>query len=808
MDVRNSGSGLLENSPILQREMSLETEAVSRGVARYHRLKDEAISRGDAAGLKPVERLLLHWFEPMVMAIKEEQLQCFRGAPGVGRGVYGPVIRSLDAERIAVVTMHNTLGLTICEPTGVKVVSLTYSIGAGVIAEIHWDMLKKENRDSIDELNKKFKRLTTARRNWWAKQHLSDHLWNRRVCTHLGARLIEILMEIATCENYDKSKKFVPAFRRRRVAVKGGNKMSGVISMTSEARELIKDGHVVRAAMRPRYLPMVVPPYHWSKDHDGGFIHIRTPFTSKPTKEQKEALEEADLNLIYESLNRLSGTGWLVNTKMLAVLNEEWHTGGNSAGLPARENKPMPPRPTDIATNPKALKEWKAQATEVHQFNHRVMSRRVEFMTMLDTAEMLGDSTFYLPHQMCFRSRAFPIPPHFNHHGSDPPRSMMLFNRGMELTDKGWRQIQIHTANKWGMDKVSYDDRVAWDEDNTDNIIASARDPHNHRWWTGADDPLQFLAACQAHDDTFIAEHLACQVDGTCNGLQHYAGMSLNPSDAKAVNLSPGDIPNDVYIDVMEVVVDMIKREVRHEQHAQLALDVMERKIVKQPIMTTVYGVTRIGARSQIQDKLRDVEGLAQVDRFRVSEYLSHKVLKGLGTVCRGAGEIMDWITLSIKEILKAYPHDNIRWVTPLGFPVVQPYRNFNSCRITTCLQEVTYSYGDECMPAMVRRHVQGGPANGVHSEDATHMHCTNISCGDHDIEFAEVHDSYWTLAEQMDDMSLILRDEFVNLHESYWCQDMYNQWRELYPRADIPLPPARGDFDLSLVRKSPYFFN
>ena len=616
-----------------------------------------------------------------------------------------------------------------------------------------------------------------------------------------------MLLPIATVSGYGEEE-YQPAFRKRRVAVKGGKKMSGVLALTDKAREIIDDGHVVRAAMRPRYLPMVVQPYAWSDEHAGGYIHIRTPFISKPTSEQKEALLNADLTVIYESLNRLSGTGWRVFEKMLEFMDAEWESGGNSAGLPPRDNRPMPPKPHDIDTNKDSLKTWKAQATEVHQFNHRATSRRVEFMTMLDTAKTIGDSKFYLPHQMCFRSRAFPIPPFFNHHGSDAPRSMMLFDRGVELTDKGWRNLQIHCANKFGIDKLSYDQRVSWVEENEDNIINTARDPENFRWWEQADKPLQFLSTCFAFDDPEIAMRLPCQVDGTCNGLQHYAGISLNPSDAASVNLSPSDQPNDVYIDVMMVVIEMIKVELNTNPIAQLALDIMERAVVKQPVMTTVYGVTRIGARAQIHDKLRDNPKLSQRDRFRVAEYLSHKVLKGLGMVCEGAGEIMAWITMSIKEILKAHPHESIRWVSRIGFPVVQPYRNYNSCRITTCLQEVTYSYGDVKLPAMVRRHVQGGPANGIHTEDATHMHCTNISCGDRDIEFAEVHDSYWSLAEQMDDLNEILRDEFVNLHEEYWCERMYNQWRELYPQADIPVPPQRGTFDLSLVRKSPYFFN
>ena len=786
----------------------METEAVSRGVARYHRLKDEAISRGDAAGLKPVERLLLYWFEPLVAAIKEEQLACRDGAPGKGRALYGPVIRSLDAERLAVIAMHQALGLTITEPTGVKVVSLTYAIGSSVVAEIHWDMLKIEAAATIKELEKKFKRLNTARRNWWAKKHLSDHIWNRRVCIHLGARLTQLLIGVANCSaGYDN--KFVPAFRKHRVSERGDHRMSGYIRLTPEARDVVTEGHITREAMRPRYLPMLVPPYPWSKDHPGGYIYIRTPFISKPTQEQSDAIVAGSPDQVYESINALGAVPWRSNIPMIGIMETLWESGGNAAGLPPRDVRPMPPRPKDIDDNKESLKLWKAEATEVHQYNHRSSSRRVDFMSMLNTARMVGGKKFYLPHQICFRTRAYPIPVHFNHHGSDAPRSGMLFDRPVELSDAGWRQIQIHTANKFGMDKVSYEDRVLWVEDNMDHIITSAREGVDYEWWMQADDPLQFLAACKAMEDEEVAMRLPVHRDGTCNGLQHYAAESLNPSDCKAVNLAPDTKPNDVYIEVLAVVYDRIKFEAdRGDELAIMTLPYLCRSTVKQPIMTTVYGVTRIGARSQIQDRLREYPGLSREDRFKVSDYLSHRVLGGLGEVCEGAGLIMEWTRESIKEILAAYPHETIRWTAASGFPVVQPYRNLRSCRVNTCLQEVTIAHEDIRMPAQVRRQVQGGPANTTHTDDATHMHWTNISCADEGIDFAEVHDSYWAHAENMPRVEVLLRENFVALHADSRYEAIHKEWQDLYPMAGISAPPPRGTFDLSSVLKSEYFFN
>ena len=803
-------SNLLDDS-ILQEQIDFETEAVSRGVARYHKLRREAEKRGDASGLKPVERLLLFWFEPVVDAIRKEQFACQSGDPGVGRAVYGPVIRCLDAERLAVITLHEMLGLTICEPTGVKAVSLTYAVGSGVIAEIHWDMLKIEAKATLDELTKKFKRLTTTRRNWWAKQNLTEHLWNRRVCTHLGARLVQIAIENSVCEvkHYGKDSTYDPAFRKSRVAINGGKKMSGVIALTDIARSVIDEGHVAREAIRPRYLPMLVQPYPWSKEHEGGYIQIRTPFISKPTTEQSLAITEADMPLIYKSVNNLGSVAWRVNGKQLVHLNREWDDGGNSGGLPPRDNRPMPIKPLDIDINSEALKAWKADATAIHQENHRAMSRRVEFMSTLATAEAVKDRPFWLPHQMCWRSRGYPIPVHLNHHGSDTPRSLMLFDKAVELTDEGWRQIQIHTANKFGMDKLSFNDRVQWCEDNMDLIIHTARDPWNNRWWTEADDPQQFLASCMAQEDPEIGMRLPVQADGTCNGLQHYAGISLNESDAKAVNLCYSDTPSDVYTEVLHVVVDIIRSEFgKHNGMPELAVQYLNRKIIKQPVMTTVYGVTRIGARAQLQSKIRDVPQLNSKQHFMLSEYLSHRVLSGLGKVCVGAGEIMDWVRETARIILKKYPKEILRWDTSIGFPVIQPYRNYRSHRITTCLQEITYSSHAKDLPAMLRKQIQGAPANWIHSEDGTHMHNTNIRCYDEGIDFAEVHDSYWAHASNMDRVHVILREEFVSLHRESRAVALYNQWRELYPLAEIAPPPPRGNFDISKVLESPYFFS
>ena len=70
------------------------------------------------------------------------------------------------------------------------------------------------------------------------------------------------------------------------------------------------------------------------------------------------------------------------------------------------------------------------------------------------------------------------------------------------------------------------------------------------RWWQSADAPWQCLAACMevrdalaSGDPAAFRSRLPVQMDGSCNGLQHYAALSRDAPGAHAVNLLPVDRP-------------------------------------------------------------------------------------------------------------------------------------------------------------------------------------------------------------------------------------------------------------------------
>ena len=112
---------------------------------------------------------------------------------------------------------------------------------------------------------------------------------------------------------------------------------------------------------------------------------------------------------------------------------------------------------------------------------------------------MKDEEGFYYPHNLDFRGRAYPMHPYLNHLGSDLCRGMLEFAEGRPLGMSGLCWLKIHLANLYagGVDKLSYNGRIAFIENHLEDIFDSADRPlEGKRWWLRAEDPFQCLAAC------------------------------------------------------------------------------------------------------------------------------------------------------------------------------------------------------------------------------------------------------------------------------------------------------------------------
>lgn len=185
------------------------------------------------------------------------------------------------------------------------------------------------------------------------------------------------------------------------------------------------------------------------------------------------------------------------------------------------------------------------------------------------------------------------------------------------------------------------------------------------------------------------------------------------------------------------------------------------RKVVKQTVMTTVYGVTFIGARDQIEKQLKERSDIPSEECWGAAAYVAKKVIGCIGDLFTGAQDIQNWLNLCAKLISKSIPPARVPaalaapatiktkrgvikkvrdktkdermttvvWTTPLGLPIVQPYRKVKRKQVATTLQTVYIS--DPNAPATVNTMKQASafPPNFIHSLDATHMMLTALEC-------------------------------------------------------------------------------
>jgi len=162
-----------------------------------------------------------------------------------------------------------------------------------------------------------------------------------------------------------------------------------------------------------------------------------------------------------------------------------------------------------------------------------------------------------------------------------------------------------------------------------------------YRWWLKADSPWQFLAAgielreaMSSSDPSKYVSHHPVHQDGTCNGLQHYAALGGDVLGAKHVNLLPSDRPQDVYSGVMDLVKLRVEEDFANgDPLAAIVRGHINRKVVKQTVMTSVYGVTFTGACRQIAGQLQDNKQIPDNQVFPIASYLTKHVFASLGEI-------------------------------------------------------------------------------------------------------------------------------------------------------------------------------
>lgn len=316
---------------------------------------------------------------------------------------------------------------------------------------------------------------------------------------------------------------------------------------------------------------------------------------------------------------------------------------------------------------------------------------------------------------------------------------------------------------------------------------------------------------------------------------------------------------------------DLYDGELRQEILIQLYFSsavqrAVNRSLVKQTVMTSVYGVTRYGATKQIYARLEEAREQGQLPMVKndhllyVATRLSAMTKEATEFRFQNAFNVMSWLSTAAGSILNyGFP---ISWTSPLGLPVTQHYQSLpgssssdddddqdgngmdedfrdmsggssstprirgrlfetrldSAQLLELCMEDPSWKFqsrssfvDQETLVGRTNKKKQQSafPPNFVHSIDASHMMMTASRCTHEGIDFAAVHDSFWCHAANVDRMSRLLREEFIKLHRRDLLSELVAEWRERYVGLQIAqVVPRAGNLDLDRILDSPYFFS
>lgn len=176
-----------------------------------------------------------------------------------------------------------------------------------------------------------------------------------------------------------------------------------------------------------------------------------------------------------------------------------------------------------------------------------------------------------------------------------------------------------------------------------------------------------------------------------------------------------------------------------------------------------------------------------------------------IGDLFSGAKGTMNWLTQCARMISQhGYP---VAWISPIGLPAIQPYRQKKSATLVTLLQTVTLTSESDDLPIHKQRQVSAFPPNYIHSLDSSHMLLTALAMHRRGLTFSAVHDSFWTHPCDIDEMNSVLREVFVELYNQPLLERQREIWQMRYPDLEFPPLPERGQLNLEEVKRALYFF-
>lgn len=807
---------------LIAEQMSLELDVKEAGAVRYHKRLEKMAAQGKLDNSSFGSRIIAKYITSVADKIELWCAEDKDKSAGANR-LAAPFLRMADPRVAAMLGLKAVLARIFGEAPSIT--SIAISAGKAVEEETRLTELRKVDRAAFNGIMKaaadknrsKSRSRTATMLADRSEQNFQWDDWSDTVRAHVGMVIITII------------KDETGLFTFQTVSSKASKR--NVIVPTEDAREWITQNINFMQYMKPELEPMIVKPKPWVEGElDGGYLtsHIPPqPFVKTRNKRYLEELKYADMPIVLEAINAAQNTPWRINKAVLQILKDCMKTNLSIAGLPRKDYIDVPPKPHDINTNAEARRAWAVRAREVHEENVRIMSKKISVMSTIQTAEKYSKyERIYMPANVDFRGRVYFLP-QLSIQGPDYIKGILEFSEGKRIGEDGIAWLKYHIANLFGVDKVTQSQRIEWVDEHTEELLRGVHTPFGDNiMWHEADDPIQAYAAINelhgvVRDGPDHITRIPIALDGSCSGIQHLSMGFRDEIGGASVNLLPQDMPADIYAEVASKTKGKLERivEGREDGHpmAKWWLDFgVDRKVCKRNCMTFPYSSKQRGFSDQLlEDILKNQDYAHRVDikppmkDLQLSTFLAKLNYESVRETVVKAGEAMEWMSKSARVVAKC--NLPINWTTPLGFPVIQAYRNFKPIRVETNLngKRITMSLREEQLSIDSHKSASAIAPNFVHSLDATHLQLLVYRAKQEGMNsFALIHDSFGVHACDTPRFYGIIREAFVEMYE----QPVFEKFKEtlegqLPDGKEIPDLPEYGSLDIESVLDSHYCF-
>lgn len=772
----------------IEEETNLERKAISQGSRNLWdntaKLEERSYASATIYGVACIQALL-----PKLVEYIDET-----AFARIEKGDNGPLfaeisnhLSDLETHAMAAIAIKVTFDRVFSHrPNANTVTEVVTAIGGAVEQECQMRWYEQADPDLLHKIKTKYwhassgthQRLVTTK----TLMNRYDRVWpswNRVLRAKLGGWLLDCVCHVS-------------GWFTKYVEFNHGKRQPCVIP--TPAFYTVKDELMANALLfAPMAWPMLIEPNDWSATRPGGYLLNEVMKGHDMVRRGDQSCIQGDR--IFEFLNHLQKVAYKVNPFTYNVAVQLQQQGVRVGKFIPLYDVPKPPKPFDIDSNKESRQDYRRRAAEAMNQQAQVFRKSCRTRITMEVAEMFSNKErFFLPWSLDYRGRAYPIPAFLTPQDTDFGKSLIRFADEAFLTPEAedWLKFQVSTT--YGLDKAPIQERLDWADANHDLISRVATDPlANIGDWEAADEPWQFLAACEEMYACLIAcsrtfTGLPIATDATCSGLQILAGLARDASTARLVNVLPSDRPQDAY----KVVAEAAK------PHCPESIQpYIDRKTVKRVVMTVPYNAKPFSNRSYIREALKDKD--VEISKDDLTQTVK-AVREAMEQVVPGPMQVMRWIEEQVKEAIKS-GKTKLSWVTPSGFIVNQRLMKPNKIRVQLKLLGTCNIFvaDGETKEADINRHKAATAPNLIHALDASLLHLSFVRF---DAPFSVIHDSVLCRATDMSQLSTVVRETYMHIFAEHdYLRDFAAQI------GAVTEPPIIGDLEPEAVINSTYFF-